>query len=86
MCPMLPFGKGKVSAANFVQLHKPPPSKGRWLAASEPEGLSAHTADLKILQNDSFTIPHPLTREPPFAGGSLFLSVPHDSSFGWEDT
>ncbi len=34
----------------------------------------SYTADLKILQNDSKTIPHPLTREPPLHKGAFLFS------------
>ena len=35
------------------------------------EELSAHTADLKILQNDSRTIPQSLSRQPPLHKGAF---------------
>ncbi len=52
---------------------KPPLCKGRWLAEGETEGLSVSLPDLFFLQNDSITIPHPLTREPPLHKGAFFI-------------
>ncbi len=52
---------------------KPPLCKGRWLAEGETEGLSVSLLDLFFLQNDSITIPHPLTREPPLHKGAFFI-------------
>ena len=48
-------------------------------AQQNAEGLSARTADLSIIQNDSITIPHPL------CGSSLWSCVadPHMGAFGF---
>ena len=55
------------------QKRKPPLCKGRWLAEGETEGLSISLPDLFFLQNDSITIPHPLTRELPLHKGAFIM-------------
>jgi len=50
------------------------PSKERWPAESESEGLFAHIADLQILRNDRITIPQsPLRGSSPLCTRGPFL-------------